>query len=163
MCFAAFATNPARTGENIDMAIVMIQGPDTAEGRTPGAELEAHLGARARSAGQTLLHYRCGTEAQLVERLARIDRGQADIILLDPGRGADAASGLHATLAHLEVPYIEVHDDSFDRPEPVIPAGAGPRVAVVNGYAAQGYTLAMSMALERLGCADCENDFNVGT
>ena len=39
----------------------------------------------------------------------------------------------------------------------------GPRVAVVNGYQAQSYTLAMSMALEKLGCADCENDFNVGT
>jgi hypothetical protein len=61
------------------------------------------------------------------------------------------------------VPYIEVHDDSHGRAGPALTDGAGPRVAVVSGYAAQNYTLAMSVALEALGCADCENEFNVGT
>ena len=145
------------------MAIVVIQGPDTRPGPLPKDDVQASLAERASRAGHALLHYRCATEAQLVERLARIDRGQADIILLDPGACARSEGRLVHTLDHLEVPYIEVHDDDFDRPEPMIPAGAGPRVAVVNGYAAQSYTLAMSMALERLGCAVCENDFNVGT
>ncbi|HEY4581868.1 MAG TPA: type II 3-dehydroquinate dehydratase [Lysobacter sp.] len=145
------------------MAIVMIQGPDTAEGRKPVDIVQAGLAERAQSAGHALLHYRCATEAQLAERLARIDHGQADIILLDPGHCAQADGPLHRTLDHLQVPYIEVHDDSFDRLEAAIPAGVGPRVALVNGYRAQSYTLAMSMALERLGCADSENDFNVGT
>ena len=145
------------------MTIVMIQGPDNAEGRLPIESVQAQLSERAQNAGQVLRHYRCGTEQQLVDRLARIDRGEADIILLDPGHCAKSNAPLRHTLNHLQVPYIEVHDDSFDRPDPVIPAGAGPRVAVVNGYAAQSYTLAMSMALEQLGCADCENDFNVGT
>ncbi|MGY3266094.1 type II 3-dehydroquinate dehydratase [Lysobacter sp. HA35] len=144
------------------MAIVMIQGPDNAEGRLPIEAVEAGLTERAQCAGQALLQYRCDTEEQLVERLSRIDRGQADIILLDPGLAA-ANGPLHRTLGHLDVPYIEVHTDSFDRPEPVIPSGAGPRVAVVNGYEAQSYTLAMSIALETLGCAECENDFAVGT
>ncbi|HZX80550.1 MAG TPA: type II 3-dehydroquinate dehydratase [Lysobacter sp.] len=145
------------------MAIVMIQGPNIAEGRKPADTVQVGLTERAQSAGHVLLHYRCGTEEQLAERLARIDRGQADIILLDPGRCATPDGPLHRTLNHLQVPYIEVHDDSFEHPEPVIPDGAGPRVAVVNGYRAQSYTLAMSMALEQLGCADSENDFNVGT
>ena len=144
------------------MAIVMIQGPDNPEGRKPDGNVQAGLSQRAQSAGHALLHYRCATERQLAERLARIDRGQADIILLDPGRCAGDGP-LHRSLSHLQVPYIEVHDDSFDRPEPQLPDDAGPRVAVVNGYQAQSYTLAMSMALEKLGCADCENDFNVGT
>ncbi|HEY4561198.1 MAG TPA: 3-dehydroquinate dehydratase [Lysobacter sp.] len=144
------------------MAIVVIQGPDTAEGRKPDDNVQAGLSRRAQSAGHALLHYRCATEQQLAERLARIDRGQADIILLDPGHCAGDGP-LHRSLSHLQVPYIEVHDDSFDRPEPQLPDDAGPRVAVVNGYQAQSYTLAMSMALEKLGCADCENDFNVGT
>ena len=144
------------------MAIVMIQGPDT-EGRTPNDCVQATLAERARTAGQDLVQYQCGSEEQLVNRLAKIDRGQADIILLDPGRGGWPSAALCRTLNHLQVPYIEVHDDSHDRLEPVIPAGAGPRLAVVNGYAAQSYTLAMSLALESLGCADCENDFNVGT
>lgn len=145
------------------MAIVMIHGPDTSEGRPRSDDLQASLTERAQRAGQTLLRYRCDDEQQLADRLARIDRGQADIILLNPGRFGASAGPLQHTLNHLEVPYIEVHDDSFDRPEPVLPADAGPRVAVVNGYEAQSYTLAMSLALEQLGCADCENDFNVGT
>lgn len=145
------------------MAIVMIQGPDATEAAPAADDLHASLAQRVSQAGQVLVHYRCGTESQLVDRLARLDRGNADIILLDPGHCARPGRALHETLQHLEVPYIEVHDDAFDRPEPVMPEGAGPRVAVVNGYAAQSYTLAMSMALERIGCADCENDFNVGT
>ena len=144
------------------MAIVMIEGPrDPARGADP-ARVHAALAEHAANAGQRWLHVRCEDETQLLSRLASIDRDQADIILLDPGhRAADAR--LNRTLGGLEVPYIEVHDDSHDRPEPVIPAGTGPRIAVVNGYAAQGYTLAMSVALEQLGCADSDNEFNVGT
>ncbi|GAB6196220.1 type II 3-dehydroquinate dehydratase [Lysobacter xanthus] len=145
------------------MAIVMIHGPDSTEGRRTNETVRAEMSARARHAGLELKHYRCGTEAQLLERLARIDRGQADIILLDPGACARSSAGLCHTLNHLDVPYIEVHDDSHDVPDPVIPAGTGTRIAVVNGYAAQSYTLAMSLALETLGRADSENEFNVGT
>ena len=145
------------------MTIMMIQGPDTTEGRPSIEAVEAGLGRRARQAGHALLHYRCGTEAQLVERLSRIDRGEADIILFDPGTCANDDGRVVAALNDLRVPYIEVHDDSFDHPAPVLPDGAGPRVAVVNGYAAQSYTLAMSVALETLGCAECETGFNVGT
>jgi 3-dehydroquinate dehydratase-1 len=145
------------------MTIVMIEGPDAAGGRPGDSTVRAALAERAARAGQALRHIRCEDEAQLLERLAGIDRGQADIILLDPGRRAGAAPRLLHALGELEVPYIEVHGDSHDRPEPVLPDDAGPRVAVVNGYAAQSYTLAMSVALEALGCADSENEFNVGT
>ncbi|GAB2503497.1 type 2 periplasmic-binding domain-containing protein [Lysobacter humi (ex Lee et al. 2017)] len=144
------------------MAIVMIQGPQhEGANRMPDGRVQEMLARRARQAGQVLEHYRCGSEAQLVERLARIDRGQADIILLDPGRRA--GDRLESTLGALDVPYIEVHADSHDAPEPVLPDGAGPRVALVNGYAAHSYTLAMSLALEQLGCAESENDVDVGT
>jgi hypothetical protein len=76
------------------MTIVMIEGPD-ASGGTPGhPTVQAALAERAALAGQELLHIRCDDEAQLLERLANIDRGQADIILLDPGRCADATPRL---------------------------------------------------------------------
>lgn len=143
------------------MPILMLQGPDDDVGRPMREALQAELDARARSAGQVLRHERCASEAQLAERLARIDRRQADIILLGPGQCANPAGPVRDALASLAVPYIEVREDTHDRPEPVLPAG--PRVALVNGYAAQGYTLAMSLALETLGCADSENEFNVGT
>ncbi len=143
------------------MAIVMIEAPG-AVGAAEAGGVRATLAERAARAGQELVHIRCEDEAQLLERLARIDRGQADIILFDPGeRTADPRRA--RTLASLDVPYIEVRGDGHDAASPRVAAGAGPRVAVVDGYAAQGYTLAMSMALERLGCAECENDFSVGT
>ena len=141
----------------------MIEGPDATGGTPDHPTVQAALAERAARAGQELKHIRCEDEAQLLERLASIDRGQADIILLDPGRCAGGAPRLRHALGGLDVPYIEVHDDSHDRPERLLPEGAGPRLAVVNGYAAQSYTLAMSMALETLGCADSENEFNVGT
>ena len=143
------------------MAIVIIHGPDGGP-RNPVDPVRAELDERAQSAGHELLHVRCDSERQLVDRLARIDRGCVDIILLDPGRCTGVGGELSSTLEHLQVPYIEVHGDSHDRLESVLPA-AGPRLAVVNGYAAQGYTLAMSMALEQLGCAESENDVHVGT
>ena len=154
---------PARRSETTLMTIVMIQGPGRPRDDGARNAVDTALAERARNAGHDLLRIRCRTEEQLLERLSRIDRGQADIILLDPGRCALPSEPLQSTLRHLEVPYIEVHEDRLDRPEPLLPANSGPRVAVVNGFEAQGYTLAMSMALEQLGCAECENDFNVGT
>lgn len=145
------------------MAIVMIQGPDDGgHAGIPADTIQAALSERAQSAGQQLVHYRCGNEQQLVDRLAGIDHDGADIILFDPGRCARPGGALCSTLEHLSVPYIEVHGDSHDRLEPVLP-GNGARLAVINGYAAQSYTLAMSVALEALGCAEAENDVHVGT
>lgn len=142
------------------MAIVMIQGPDAGAGGVSDDVHEA-LDARAQAAGQSLVHVRCDDARQLVERLGRLEGEGADIILLDPGRCARDDS-LHATLQHLPVPYIEVHPGrrasaGAGQPQP------GPRVAVIDGYQAQSYTLAMSLALETLGCAESENDVHVGT
>ncbi|MFZ5656099.1 MAG: type II 3-dehydroquinate dehydratase [Pseudomonadota bacterium] len=142
------------------MAIVMIQGPDAGTGGVSDDVHEA-LGARAQAAGQSLVHVRCNDARQLVERLGRIEREGADIILLDPGRCARDDS-LHATLEHLPVPYIEVHPGRRDGAGASQPT-AGPRLAVIDGYQAQSYTLAMSLALETLGCAESENDVHVGT
>lgn len=142
------------------MAIVMIQGPDAGRGGMAGCVQDA-LDARAQAAGQSLVQVRCSDAGQLVERLARIGREGADIILLDPGHCA-SDDRLQATLQHLAVPYIEVHPGRHDATQ-ARPAQAGPRVAVVDGYQAQSYSLAMSLALETLGCAESENDVHVGT
>lgn len=144
------------------VTIVMIQGPDACRHAPEATDaVHAALSRRARSAGQHLIHVKCDTQAQLAERLARIDRGQADIILLDAGRAARDAT-LDARLAHLTVPYIEVHSEQTGHSAPAA-RSVGPRLAVIDGYQAQGYTLAMSLALETLGCAESENDVHVGT
>jgi hypothetical protein len=55
-----------------------------------------------------------------------------------------------------------VHDDACDAPEPRLPPSPA-CLAVAQGYRAQSYTLALEMALEHLGCAECESERHVGT
>ena len=66
-------------------------------------------------------------------------------------------------MKQLQVPYIEVHDDRAGALEGSLPANCGCRLGVVHGYGSQSYTLALSIALEHLGCAESENDVHVGT
>ena len=148
------------------MSIVMIRGPEDPDPERSGAIPDAvykTLSRCAADAGKALMIYSCGSEEELVERLRQTRRDNADIVLLDPGRCAQASERLRDALAQLQVQYIEVHDDRYGAMDPVIPSGNGPRAAVVNGYAAQSYVLAMWIALERIGCADCANDIHVGT
>lgn len=93
--------------DQASIAIVMIQGSRGGVGpggSGPGLDVQAVPNARAQQAGQALLHYRCETDDQILERLARIDGGNADIILLDPGRCGARRSELSAALVHLQVP-----------------------------------------------------------
>lgn len=149
------------------MSIVMIRGPEDPDPerawRPIPEAVYATLSQCAANAGQALLVYSCGSEEELIERVRKTRRGNADIVLLDPGHCSRASDRLRETLTQLEVPYIEVHDDQYGAMDPVISPRSGPLVAVVNGYASQSYTLAMWMALEQIGCADCANDIHVGT
>ncbi|WP_242112536.1 type II 3-dehydroquinate dehydratase [Luteimonas aquatica] len=149
------------------MSIVMIR---MSEPQSPAqydpALLPGILGglqARAARAGRALRRYHCTCERELLERLERVREDGAEIVLLDPGAYSQAKPALRQALARLEVPYIEVHDDFVGQQEPVIAPRAGPVLAVVNGYGAQSYAEALSIALERIGCAECENDYHVGT
>lgn len=124
--------------------------------------LEA-LHARAARAGRTLCRYQCADERELLDRLAHLADDRAEIVLLDPGAYSQSKASLRDALARLKVPYIEVHDDFVGQQEPVIAPPVGPMLAVVNGYGAQSYTAALSIALENIGCAECENNYHVGT
>lgn len=146
------------------MSILMIHGPEEPDPRAnlflPG--VEAAMSERAANAGKVLMRYRCGSEAEVIERLREAASRDAEIILLDPGRCVPASESLRAALAQLDVPYIEVHDDHPDALESVMQP-AGRRVTVINGFGAQSFTQAMSVALEKIGCAECEYDYHVGT
>lgn len=149
------------------MSIVIIRGPEF-EGlfsRTPPAlprEVLASLVERVVCAGKTIAVRACGSEHELLHSLRMAQQSHAEIALLDPGACANSPR-LRQVLDGVSMPYIEVHDDSCDAPEARMQAGNGHRLAVVNGYMAQSYTLALDMALEHLGCAECECDVHVGT
>lgn len=121
------------------------------------------LHARVARTGRILCRYQCASEHELLDRLARVAEDNAEIVLLDPGAYSQSKASLRDALARLQVPYIEVHDDFVGQQEPVIAPPSGPVLALVNGYGAQSYTAALSIALENIGCTECENDYHVGT
>lgn len=150
------------------MSIQIIEGPVDPLAR-PATSVEtlrhvqATVSQRAADAGQSFSHHQCRSEVELVARIRLAKESGADIVLLDPGACSRASRPLRAALRGIGVPYIEVHDDVSEAPEHHLPAGCGPLVAVVSGYAAQSYSLALSMALECLGCPECSQGIGVGT
>jgi 3-dehydroquinate dehydratase-1 len=149
------------------MSIVVIRGPEAAGlfSRAPLAlprEVLSMLVDRAVCAGKTIAVRACGSEQELLNSLRMAHQSHAEITLLDPGACAQSTR-VRQALEGISMPYIEVRDDSCDSPEPAMPDGNANRLAVVNGYRAQSYVLALAMALEHLGCAESECDVHVGT
>ncbi len=149
------------------MSIVVIRGPklSAVAGTMPLALPREVLGGlvdRAVGADRTVSVRACSSEADVLHALLMARHARAEIVLLDPGSCVRSAR-LEKALNQLELPYIEVHDDSCECPEAVMAGPPGLRLALVNGYMAQSYTLALDIALEHLGCSEYMNDVHVGT
>ncbi len=144
------------------MSIAILTAPGDAVRGVHGLpkEIVSQLVGRASQAGRTVAVRGCRDVAEMVECLRRVDGKGTEFLLLDPGarRCGDAALG--AALDDVGVPYIEVHVDGI-RAAAAEPTGHP--LDVVDGYGVQGYVLALSIALEHLGCAECENDVHPAT
>lgn len=148
------------------MSILVIRGPEQHDGLTspPTPLPPSVLGAlvqRAGCAGQTLAVRSCGSTTEVLTALRLANEWGVRATLLDPGSLSDH-SLLQRAVQGLAHPYVEVHDGSI-ADEPSLPASTGRRLAVVDGYGARSYALALEIALEQLGCAECECDVHVGT
>jgi len=152
-----------------DVSILILRGPQggvsEVDPRAPAlaGAVRATLVERAAIAGKALALRSCRSEDELVECLQAMRAANTELLLLDPGACVPASEALRGALARLPMPYIEVHDDDMNALEPSIAPRCGPRLRLVHGYAAQSYTLALSIALEHLGCAESGNDVHVGT
>jgi 3-dehydroquinate dehydratase len=144
------------------MSIAIITAPDPriAAARGLPREVVSQLVERASLAGRTVAICNCSTPAHLAACLRRADGEGTEFVLLDPGMDAHAGPAFQDALARIGVPYIQVHAGASR------PAGAvrcESCVSVIDGYGAQGYVLALAIALEHLGCVECENPVHVGT
>lgn len=149
------------------MSIIVIRGPrfSAAAGTMPPAlprEVLGGLVGRAVGADRTVSVRACSSEADLLHALLMARQARAEIVLLAPGSCVHSPQ-LEEALKRLGLPYIEVHDDSCECPEAVMSGQSGSRLALVNGYMAQSYTLALDIALEHLGCSEYMNEVHVGT
>ncbi len=139
------------------MGIVIIRGPGAP---LPGAVLAA-LVERAADAGTALAIRSCPTADDVAGALAASGRDGTAFVVVDPGPTIGHRVVVDG-LRNLRVPYVEVHDDVWGEFEPHLEGDVPNRRAIVHGYAAQGYTLAMAMALEHLGRAERALDCHVG-
>lgn len=144
------------------MSIAIFAAPDGARSGAHGLprEVVSQLVERASLAGKTVALCSCRDASDILDRLRRIDGRNTEFLLLDPGPDAHVGGELDAALHRSGVPYIEVHADSTGALQH---SCVGSPLNVIDGYGAQGYVLALSIALERLGCSECENNIHVGT
>lgn len=127
---------------------------DPAAGDIPTPVL-GQLLERARDTGRQLVLHYCESDAALRRAMEQAKADAAEAVLLDPGPFCDVC--VRDEAARLSVPVVEVHDDGATPWEPSLDRTA------IHGYGAQGYVLALAVALERIGCDACSNDFHVGT
>lgn len=148
------------------MSIFVIRGPECRDHLTaappplPPSVLAA-LVQRAGCAGQTLAVRSCGSTTEVLDALHLADEWGVRATLLDPGSLSDHPL-LQRAVQALQHPYVEVHDGTGEH-EASLPAATGLRLAVIDGYGARSYALALEIALEQLGCSACECDVHVGT
>ncbi|HEY0505524.1 MAG TPA: 3-dehydroquinate dehydratase [Lysobacter sp.] len=138
---------------------ILTAGTAPAEPSGLPREVLSQLVERAALAGKTVAVRHCRTPADAEQTLRHCSRCGTEFLLIDPRHcnGADVGGQLDRA----GVPYIVVHPDT---PQAQARNDAhGHPLSVIDGYGAQGYVLALSIALEHLGCNDWENDVHVGT
>lgn len=155
-----------RNPEPSTMSILVVRGPECSDAHArplrplPPGVLQ-NLVQRAGCAGKTIAVRSCGSTTEVINALRLANQWHVQATLLDPGTLVDSPL-LHRALQGLSHPYVEVHDAIEDEVA-ALPPSPGKCLAVVNGYGARGYMLALDIALEHLGCAECECDVHVGT
>ena len=126
-------------------------------------EVMSRLIERASMAGKVITLRTCLSEADVADSLRAANDGPSEFVIFDPGECAYHNERVRTLLNALEMPYIEAHDDDFGALEPTLASDYGPRLTLIQGYGAQSYTVALAIALEQLGCAECENNYHTGT
>ena len=140
-------------------------GPSTFSDHSPDEiprAVVSLLTQRAATAGKSVELRTFSSESDLIDCLRRANEAGFEFVLFDPGSCPAESEQLRSIMNKMTVPYIEVHDDRCGELELALAADFGPRLALIQGYGAQSYTLALSIALDRLGCPESENDVHVG-
>ncbi|HNV83044.1 MAG TPA: type II 3-dehydroquinate dehydratase [Arenimonas sp.] len=150
------------------MSIAIIRGAETSRLTEIGSheipkEVFSLLTGRASTAGKQIELRTFKSEEDLIDCLRRANEACFEFVMLDPGTCECSSQQLRNIMNRLTMPYIEVHDDHFGALEHTLTPDYAPRLTMVQGYGPQSYVLALSIALEHLGCAECGYEFHVGT
>lgn len=142
------------------MRIAVINGPNlnllgTREPELYGtetlADIEARLSTVARELGVDLGFAQYNGEGEIVEAVHAL-RGRADGALVNAGAYSHTSLAIRDALAAVRIPFVEVHLTNIyaREPERRRSALADAAVAVICGFGAYGYELALRGLVKRL-------------
>ncbi len=142
------------------MRIAVLHGPNlnllgTREpeiyGSTTLAEIDARLLALAGELGVELSAFQSNHEGELIDAIQGL-RGSADGVIINAGAFTHTSLALRDALSAVAIPYVEVHLSNIFSREPerrhsMLASGA---VAIVSGFGAWGYEMALRGLVSRL-------------
>ena len=145
------------------MKIAVINGPNlnllgirepSLYGTTTLADIEIHLRALAAQLGADLSFTQLNGEGEIVEAVHAL-RGKVDGALVNAGAYSHTSLAIRDALAGVAVPFVEVHMTNIyaREPERRHSALADAAVAVVCGFGAESYDLALRGLVSKLGHA----------
>ncbi len=122
-------------------------------GRTTLADIDAQLEHDARTAGHELASLQSNAEHVLIDRVHAAARDDTAFILINPAAFTHTSVALRDALAGVAIPFIEIHLSNVHAREPFRHHSYFSDLAagVIVGLGADGYRLALSAALRRLG------------
>jgi len=143
------------------MKLLVLNGPNlnllgTREpevyGRATLADIEAALTREAAAQGATVDCFQSNHEGALIDRIHAARSEGVGFILINPGGLTHTSVALRDALAGVAIPFVEVHLSNVHAREPfrhhsyLSPIA----VAVVCGFGASGYSMALQFACSRL-------------
>lgn len=142
------------------MNIAVINGPNlnllgTREpavyGRETLEDIERRLRVVADELGTSIEFWQHNGEGELVDRIQEL-RGRADGLLVNAGAYAHSSLAIRDALVGVGTPYVEVHLTNIYAREPLRRRTVLARdaVAIIAGFGAYGYELALRGLVKRL-------------
>lgn len=140
--------------------ILVLQGPNlnmlgTREpeiyGSTTLDDIHAQLTQQAQESGHQLEYFQSNHEGALVERIHQA-WGNSDFIIINPAAYTHTSVAIRDALTGVAIPFIEIHISNVHAREPFRHHSylSDKAVGVICGLGIQGYSLALSAAIQQL-------------
>lgn len=142
--------------------VLVLNGPNLnlLGSREPGlygqatlGQIQRRLDAQIQDSGHRLAFTQSNAEAELIEAIHRAPQEGVAFILFNPAAFTHTSIALRDALLAVDIPFIEVHLSNVHAREPFRAHSyfSDIAVGVISGLGAQGYELALTAALGRLG------------
>ena len=142
--------------------VLVLNGPNLnlLGSREPGlygqatlGEIQRRLDAQLQGSGHRLAFRQSNAESELIDAIHRAPQEGVAYILFNPAAFTHTSVALRDALLAVDIPFIEVHLSNVHAREPFRAHSyfSDIAVGVISGLGAQGYELALTAALGRLG------------